>query len=61
MADTSGLQHLVLIGAGAAHWRVLESLAQRRSVRLSVTVVSPNATPVNASLVGELVAGRRSA
>ena len=61
MADTSGLQHLVLIGAGAGHWRVLESLAQRRSVRLSVTVVSPNATPANASLVGEFVAGRLSA
>lgn len=61
MADTNGLQHLVLLGAGAAHWRLLDSLAQRRSVRLSITVVSPNVNPVNASLVSEFVAGRLSA
>ena len=61
MSDTNGLQHLVLLGAGTAHWRVLESLAKQRSVRLSITVVSPNANPANANLLSEFVAGRLGA
>lgn len=57
MNSTPRLQHLVLLGAGAAHLEVLHGLAQSRSAALNLTVVAPSPRPLHAAMVPGLVAG----
>ncbi len=58
---TSGIQKLLLLGAGHAHVQVLARLAQHRPADLDVTVLTPYPFQTYSGMVPGLVAGRYSA
>lgn len=57
---TSGIQKLLLLGAGHAHVQVLAQLAQNRPADLDVTVLTPYPFQTYSGMVPGLVAGRYS-
>lgn len=57
---TSGIQKLLLLGAGHAHVQVLAQLAQHRPADLDVTVLTPYPFQTYSGMVPGLVAGRYS-
>jgi len=52
-----GLQHLVLIGTGLAHLRVLKSFAEQRSAGLKITVIGNTTNPVYFERVPDFITG----
>jgi len=57
---SSGIQKLLLLGAGQAHVQVLARLAQNRPADLDVTVLTPYPFQTYSGMVPGLVAGRYS-
>lgn len=57
---SSGIQKLLLLGAGHAHVQVLAQLAQHRPADLDVTVLTPYPFQTYSGMVPGLVAGRYS-
>lgn len=57
---SSGIQKLLLLGAGHAHVQVLAQLAQNRPADLDVTVLTPYPFQTYSGMVPGLVAGRYS-
>jgi len=57
---SSGIQKLLLLGAGHAHVQVLARLAQNRPADLDVTVLTPYPFQTYSAMVPGLVAGRYS-
>lgn len=57
---SSGIQKLLLLGAGHAHVQVLARLAQHRPADLDVTVLTPYPFQTYSGMVPGLVAGRYS-
>lgn len=55
---SSGIQKLLLLGAGHAHVQVLAQLAQHRPADLDVTVLTPYPFQTYSGMVPGLVAGR---
>jgi pyridine nucleotide-disulfide oxidoreductase family protein len=55
---SSGIQKLLLLGAGHAHVQVLAELAQNRPADLDVTVLTPYPFQTYSGMVPGLVAGR---
>ena len=58
---SSGIQKLLLLGAGHAHVQVLAQLAQNRPADLDVTVLTPYPFQTYSGMVPGLVAGRYTA
>lgn len=58
---SSGIQKLLLLGAGHAHVQVLAQLAQHRPADLDVTVLTPYPFQTYSGMVPGLVAGRYTA
>lgn len=58
---SSGIQKLLLLGAGHAHVQVLARLAQQRPADLDVTVLTPYPFQTYSGMVPGLVAGRYTA
>lgn len=57
---SSGIQKLLLLGAGHAHVQVLAQLAQHRPADLDVTVLTPYPFQTYSGMVPGLIAGRYS-
>ena len=55
---SSGIQKLLLLGAGHAHVQVLARLAQQRPADLDVTVLTPYPFQTYSGMVPGLVSGR---
>lgn len=57
MTSTLTLKHLVLLGIGPSHLRLLQSLARQRPADLNVTLVSPHTRRIEPALLPAFVAG----
>lgn len=57
MSASLGLQHLILLGAGPSHLRLLQALADSRPAHLRLTLVAPRGHTLPAALVTDRVCG----